>query len=420
MKIAFHGGAAEVGRSCIEIHARQAKILLDAGIKITEQGTEYPLLQDAADVNAVVLSHAHLDHCGALPYYTNKGLSSQIYCTKMTKTLATILLKDSFHVEQFEQRHPAYLKEHLVAALGLMKTVHWKEIVHVNDVALSLFNAGHIPGSSSVLVEADGKRILYSGDINTKETQLMPAADTNYGPVDVLICEGTYGNKDHPTRIKEEARFLLDVKDTLSRGGSALVSVFAVGRAQEVILILSKERLGAPIYLDGMAKKVQARLLEQPEWLKNNALQHAARKVHLVKGQRNRQEIMHTQGVIVSPSGRLEGGPVVEYLKDFWQHEDCTVMLTGYQAEGTNGRLLLEGGEVYIDGQKIKPRCGIKKYDFSSHSGMSELHSYIRKLHPKLLLLNHGDEEALAALAKWAKEEGIDCKVPKIGDVVVI
>ncbi len=421
MRLSFHGGASEVGRSCVKVQTKHSGLLLDAGIKITKEGTEYPALRDVSDIKAVALSHAHLDHCGALPYFNAKGLSCNTYCTRMTKILSTILLKDSFHVEQLSRIHPAYHKEHLVTALNLMKTVQFRDSVTINDAKLVFFDAGHIPGSSSVMVEAEGKKILYTGDINTEETRLVQGADISYGAVDVLICDTTYGNRDHPDRKLEEKRFVDDVKETISHGGSVLISVFAVGRAQEIMLILADYDIGKPIYVDGMAKKVQARIMGQPEWIRDARMfRHAVRLAKQVKGYKERQDIIHTQSIIISPSGRLEGGPVVEYLKDYWQHPEDIVMLTGYQAEGTNGRLLVDTGEVYIDGTKVKARCKVKKYDFSSHIGMSQLHTYIKKVQPRLLVPNHGDPEALNALAKWAKNEGIDCRVPKIGDVIQI
>lgn len=421
MKITFHGGVGEIGRSCIELQTKQGILLFDAGMKITETGSEYPALRDVHHVDAVALSHAHLDHSGALPFFTHLGLRGQILCTKMTKYVTKILLKDSFKVEHLEHITPLYDESDLYAVLDSMHLLDFRAPVKINNMHIVFFDSGHIPGGSSILVHADGQRVLYTGDINTEDCHLMAAADRKYGGVDILICESTYGNRDHPPRAIEEARFLQDIKEALAKGGSVLIPVLAVGRAQEILLILAKEKWNVPLYLDGMAKRVQARLLEYPELLKTpDALQKAVRKVHVVSGSRFREECVRSQGIFISPSGMLDGGPIVDYLRTYWHHDESLVALTCFQGDGTNGKLLMDEGCVYLDGVKRQVHARVKKYDFSAHIGMTPLHDYITEINPKLLILNHGDPEALTALAGWAKKEKINVRVPQIGDEIVL
>lgn len=421
MKLTFHGGFSEIGRSCIQVATKQTKLLLDAGTKLSPDGAEYPLLRNYQDINAIALSHAHLDHCGALPFYCHQGFQGQIFCTRMTKSLAKILLRDSYKVERLEQVRSLYDEDDVFHALDAMDFVDFRESFSYNDVKITFFDSGHIPGGSSILVETEGKRLLYTGDINTEDSNLMHGADINYGPIDILICEATYGNRDHPERMHEEQVFLHDIKHALSEGGSILVASLAVSRAQEMLLILGKEKFSVPVYLDGMAKKVLTRLLDQSKILRNSdALHNIAKRVRFVHGQKMRDDITRSPAIFVAPSGMLDGGPAMEYLKALWHDEKALIALTCYQGEGTNGRLLLEEGDIYIDGTKRHVQGKAKKYDFSSHIGMTPLHNYIKHVNPKILLLNHGDPTALEALAAWAKKEKIDVRVPKIGDELVV
>ena len=421
MKLTFHGGFSEIGRSCIQVATKQTNLLLDAGTKLTPDGAEYPLLRNYEEIDAIAISHAHLDHCGALPFFYHQGFSGQIFCTRMTKSLAKILLRDSYKVERLEQVRPLYAEDDVFHALDAMAFVDFRKSFSYNDVNITFFDSGHIPGGSSILIEADGKRLLYTGDINTEDTNLMHGADSDYGPIDIMICETTYGNCDHPKRMEEELDFLRDVKHALSEGGSVLVASLAVSRAQEMLLILGKEKFSVPLYLDGMAKKVLTRLLDQSKILRNpDALHAIAKRVRFVHGQKMRDDIIRSPAIFVAPSGMLDGGPAMEYLKTFWHDEKVLIALTCYQGEGTNGRLLLEEGDVYIDGTKRHVQGKAKKYDFSSHIGMTPLHNYITHVNPKLLLLNHGDHTALEALATWAKKEKIDVRVPKVGDELVV
>ena len=195
MKIILHGAAKEVGRSCVEIQTKNNKVLFDAGIKIGLEGeglegagSEYPKISKVSDVNLVLLSHAHLDHSGALPLFNYQGLKADIYCTSITKFLCKLLLKDSLKIEILNDRHPAYSKENVTNVLFQMINVKYnKEYIH-NDCEFKYFDAGHIPGSASILLRVEGKTILYTGDYNTEESMLMPKADINYGEkIDIMI-----------------------------------------------------------------------------------------------------------------------------------------------------------------------------------------------------------------------------------------
>lgn len=423
MKFTFHGAANEVGRSCVELATKKHNYLFDCGIKLTEDFSEYPLLKDPSNIDAVFLSHAHLDHSGALPLFNYKGLDCPIYTNRMTKELSKMLMKDSLHIELLKEQHPAYSKENIYNVMDLMKHVPYQKEQNHKESVFQFQDAGHIPGSAMIKVTVDKKNVVYTGDYNTVNSQLLVGCEPKFKNTDVLITEATYGDRLHPSRSNEMDHFLKTVKETINKGASVLIPAFAVGRSQEILLMLNELKLKVPIYLDGMSTKVVKRFFDYPEYITNkHNLKKALTKVKFVGKQKLRQEIVKQQGIFVTTSGMLDGGPIMEYLKHFYFDKDAALLLTGYQAEGTNGRLLMDEGNVYIDGNKIKVKCRTEKYDFSAHAGLKGLKSTIKKLKPEHLILNHGDPAAIEKLGKWAEESFSDMQVykPKLEETINI
>ncbi len=398
MKIQFLGAAKEVGRSCILL---DDNYLLDCGIKISSEGQEYPQLPNVSKIKAAFLSHGHLDHCGAFPYFNFKGLNCRIYCTSMTKKIAKILLHDSIHIEMLSTREPAYSEDNITNVLQLMSEVRFHHPFAIDKGTVEFLDAGHIPGSSSILLNVNNKRVLYTGDINTSTTNLMHGLRYQLQDIDIMICETTYGNRDHPDRNQSENDFLNLVEATIKDGGKVLIPCFSVGRAQEVLLMLAKRNITAPIYIDGMAKKVTKIVLQQPESIRDgHKLRKALESVNAVKTSRQRENVIKEQCVIVTTSGMCVGGPVLDYLKLLYHDPKTSILLTGYQAEGSNGRLLMEEQKAFVDGMMLNVKCKINKFDFSAHCGRKELVALINELQPKHLILNHGEEEAMESIKK--------------------
>lgn len=416
MKLIFRGAAREVGRSCIELQTQGDRYLLDCGVKFTEDGFAYPKgLFDVPDLDGVFLSHAHLDHSGGLPFFEHKDLRGPIFCTVQTQLLTRLLLKDSFEVARIRRLHPAFTKLDLKEVKKDTHLVHFDEPFNHRKLKVTFFNAGHIPGSASILFEVEGKRLLYSGDLNMARTMLMKEVDpTQYGPVDILITESTYGYRDLPEREELAKQFLARVKEVVAGGGSVLIPVFAVGRAQEVLQILSLERFDVPIYFDGMCKKITQNMLTHPsKYIKNKeALAKMFYEVvRTPKSNDERNRVAQQPGIFVTTSGMLQGGPVLHYLKHFWHDERSAVFLTGYQCKRTNGRYLLDEGYLYLKGWRTQVKCRVEKYDFSGHSDRDQLEQFIRAVGPKeALIVQHGDPESVAALVEWAEKE-LSCKV---------
>ncbi len=423
IEIKFYGAAREVGRSCIMVNS---EFLFDSGIKISEEGTEYPLIgkDELKKIKAVFLSHAHLDHSGALPLFNKLGFKGEIFATSMTKDITRILLKDSFHIEMLNKEEPGYTKENIQQAINQIKKVNYFIEYNLKGTKFRYFDSGHIPGSASVLIELKGKRILYSGDINSRETRLLRKLEyEKYVPkiIDTLICESTYGDRNHEDRKKQEENFIEKIKETLHNKGTVLIPAFSVGRAQEIILLLDSHNIRYPVYLDGMAKKVSNLFLKNTGWIKSHdSLSKALNKVIYIKKPRQREEVSRKNAIIITTSGMMDGGPVIDYLEYLWKNPKNSILLTGYQVEGSNGRLLLDEGKVFIDGIRVKVKAFYKKYDFSAHSGRNELIRYIETIKPKALILQHGDETAIMSLAEYFKGKGIKVYTPKLNESISI
>jgi putative mRNA 3-end processing factor len=415
MKLKFHGATKEVGRSCIVLNGRY---MLDAGLDLSE-GVKYPTITDVSRIEAVLLCHGHLDHSGALPLFNSMGLDCPIFATIETKKIAKILLKDEYKLQRLLGKHPAYSKFNITNIMAGITYIDFGMQKNIGDISFTYIPSGHIPGSSSALIDVEGKKLLYTSDINTKDTLLMAGA--KFMPnADIMICEATYGNRDHPPREVTEGRFIDAVKKTLDRGGSVIVPVFAVGRAQEIMLLLyEKLDYKVPIYLDGMADDVTRAVLEEPQFIRNPAeLRKAYQKVKVVKKNIRRIDIVKEQSVIVTTSGMLDGGPVIDYLKHTHFDEKNSILITGYQPEGCNGRMLMDTGRIVLDEQVVNVKAHYEQFDFSAHLGRAEIIELIKKVDPKILILNHGETDAINSLASEFRNKKV--YIPELDEEILI
>ncbi len=425
MKLIFHGGAQEVGKSCIELAVKGDQYILDAGVKFTESGYEYPKgIFEYHKIDGLFLSHAHLDHSGALPLFEHKNMLCPIFCTEETKSMIKILLKDSYKVARIRHIEPAYENFDLKKVNRNTRIVQFDRLYNFRNISFRFFNAGHIPGSASIWINAENKKLVYSGDIKTADTAVMRKASTDYGEVDVLITESTYGGVKLTDRQEIKQKFLDKIGETISRGGSVLIPTFALGRSQEILVMLSERKFNAQVYFDGMCVKMTKTILKGTNAYLNNEkkLREMLRKCKIVKGEKQRNQIAQGKGkIFITTSGMLQGGPVLHYLKHMWADPKNSVLLMGFQCKRTNGRHLYEDGYFYLKGWKTFVKCEVQKYDFSGHSDDLELKAYIEKVNPKILIVQHGDKEHGLAIASWAKKH-LTCKVyyPKVGDEIEI
>jgi len=401
-----HGACQEVGRSAFVLDFGE-KFLLDYGVKLNVDEIEYPL-EINEHIKAAIISHAHLDHSGLLPYFY-KNSECLSFMTQATLELADILWKDSIKIAEFEGLAPKYSKEEIERTHRYNFIAPFKKKLTLgNDLSLEFFDAGHILGSALTKIEHKEKSFLYTGDFKVKETQLHTGCDFDTGKIDYVMIESTYGDREQADRKLEEKAFCESVQSTVERGGWAIVPVLAIGRSQEIIDILSKYNIQAPIYFDGMAKKVSEVYFRHPDLVKDSkGLKKALNSVNWVQGKQGRSKALKQPGIIVSTSGMMKGGPVMHYVKKIINDPRSKIHLTSYQADGTPGRQLLDEGKI-IDEEKrvmVKAGCRYEKFDFSAHPSQSEMITALKKWSPKEVFLVHGDGDVMDSFSKKIKDE---------------
>jgi len=390
IELKFLGGAEEVGRLGLLFNTEKKRFLFDYGIAPTDP-PRYPL--GSPNVDAVFLSHTHLDHSGLLPQHV-RYYQNPIYTTRISAKITELLIRDSLKIADFE----GYMKRFSLSDVELMcrcfmPISYGQSLEFGKDVSVKVHSAGHIPGAAMFSVDADGRRSLFSGDLNTIDTKLVRKAKAV--ECDNLILEATYAEREHPPRKELEKEFLENVEEVVERGGRVVVPAFAVGRTQEMLMLLAKSDY--EIWLDGMGIMVTEMFLNHGNFLADaTSLAKSFKRARIVKNPFDRRKAVNGD-VIITTSGMLDGGPVLYYLNQFLKDKNSAIFLTGYQVEGTNGRRLLDTGRILINGVELKPEMELKFFDFSAHAGHKELKEFIYKANPENIVLMHGDNrEALA------------------------
>jgi len=420
MKIKFLGGCNEVGRSAVLV---DDKIIIDYGMRPSNP-PEIPLHSESISPTSVIISHAHLDHSGMVPSLMHRAKAPEVYMTPVTRDLTRLLGRDTIKVGK-DQGFVFFGEEDIMKLDEYTHTVAYGERHTLNgsDYEFELHNAGHIPGSSSVHLrkESEDISLLYTGDIKTGATRLMESASpADFPASDILFIESTYYGRDHRDRKELEREFIDSIKETLNSGGNAIVPCFAVGRTQEVVMILHS--YGLTPYVDGMGLSVFSMFRNHPSSLRDaEALNNAFGDAQFVNSKRRKKAISEPS-VIVTTAGMLNGGPVLYYLKKIHEDPKSKVLLTGYQIEGTNGRMLVEEGCVEADGEIVKVNAGVEYYDFSAHAGDSELKKIVSRFcrnGTEVVFMVHGDHTE--EFATWTRDKfGCEAIAPNNGEEFII
>jgi putative mRNA 3-end processing factor len=414
LQVGFLGGAREVGRIGVNVKTANTQVVCDYGVMLDNE-PGFPMHIPPKDVDAVILTHSHLDHSGAIPiFYIND--KKPLYTNKLNLELTQLLVQDFIHLSSY------YLPfEYLELKTMMQSNRHLDFGVEesIGDFKMKLFNAGHTPGSAQVLLEAEGKRFLYTGDFNMEDSKLLSGASMDYGDLDAVVMESTYADSDHTERKELEKQFVEACTNVVEMGGTVLVPSFGVGRSQEMATILAAHHFEYPVVLDGMAREASRVIMNYKEFLKDPKLFiNAMHSADWVEGWRDRRKALKSPGVIISTAGMLKGGPAAFYISKLGKKAINAVFLVSYQIPGTPGRELMEKGVCTIDGQVRKIKAQYRHFDFSSHCGASQLKEALRRLggNPKVFVV-HGAEGNCELLANWAKTElGLDAVAPKTGE----
>ena len=388
MDFQFLGGATEVGRLAMLYRDGGPTLLFDYGM-LPQDPPVYPL--PAPDVDALFVTHSHLDHVGMVPWVCSRE-EVDVFATPPTLDVADLLLTDSIKVAKLEGYPSPYSTNELRRAHRYFRAADHGESIEVRGTEVTFHRAGHIPGAT--MYEVNGpKTTLFTGDLHTLSTDLVQGA----APVkcDVLVLESTYAGRQHKDREKTIYRFLGKIREVNERGGLAVVASFAVGRTQDILLTLLRERF--EVHVDGMGRTVNRIYSNHPQYLTSaKKLRKAIHRAQEVRNYRMREEALRGE-VIVTTSGMLDGGPIVRYLESIREDTRSALLLTGYQVEGTQGRRLVEGGVMALNGVDLRPKFEVDKFDFSAHAGHDDLVRFVEGCDPETVVLMHGDNrEALA------------------------
>lgn len=444
------GGAQEVGASCGVLTVGGVRLLMDAGIRPSVERASQRLpaldLLDALPPDAILITHAHIDHTGALPLVASRFPEIPIYATESTIALMRLLLLDSVRIMEAEHLAPdgetplysEVMVESLlerIVPIGFGQPFH--PLPHNPTVTARYIRAGHILGAGMLLLETPEGRVLHTGDISiTNQRTVTGVALADVPQADVVICEGTYGDRTHHARRSQEYALVETVQAVVSRGGRVLIPAFAVGRAQEVVLILKAFRASGvlspiPIYLDGMVRSVndvyQSQVHDLTRQLQNQL--HNARRplfddpslqVYRVRqGERARLLSDTAASVIISTSGMMTGGPAPLYARRLAAREQDAIIFTGYQDEESPGAALLatrQGESLLLGGHLTPLHCQVKQYSLSAHADAAEIQHLLVRASPRLVVLVHGDPMALASLSRRCS--GMRVVIPANGESV--
>jgi uncharacterized protein len=424
-RITFLGASRQVGRSAFLLQTDESKILLDCGVNVAARGPDqYPYMDVSElkieELDAVVLSHAHLDHCGLIPLLFKYGYRGPVYCTAPTRDVAALLCLDMISIGQKENTGALYSSSDVKEMVKHTVTLDYEEVSDISpDIRLTFYNAGHTLGSSLCHFHiGEGlHNFLYTGDMNYEISNLLAPAVTRFPRLETLMIEGTYGGKDDVTATRQESEdYLLNIiRTTIARGGKVLLPVLGVGRSQEIMVIVERAiREGKlpqiQVFVQGMVWDVTAIHTAYPDFFNNKVKQaifHKNENPFLSKifthvgSQKEMRQVIEETGpcIIMATSGMMTGGASVEYFKNLGENPKNSLVLTSYQGEGSLGRRLQHGEKeiMFMEGSKqmpIKVKMDIYSiHGFTGHSDRNQLMNFVGRVvpRPKKMIVVHGE-----------------------------
>ncbi len=451
MTISFHGAARTVTGSCLEVEVGGKRILLDCGLfqgtRSIEALNQEPFAFDPTKIDAVVLSHAHIDHCGLLPKLAAQGYAGPIWCTPETVDLLEYMLADAGRIQEYEAERrnrrrdrageepfePLYTEADAMTAWRLARPVTLDEWFEpAEGIRTRLWNAGHILGAASIEVEGGGVRMMFSADIGPDNKAFLPQPQGGAG-FDHVICEATYGDRPRERLTIAQRRDLLEgeIKVALARGGNLVIPAFALERTQELLLdiatLSSNGRIGnSMVFVDSpLANRATGVFRKYVRGLQDTAGRDvfAHPSIHYVHDASESMRLNSLSGaIIIAASGMCEAGRIRHHLLHNLPRRESTILFVGFQAGGSLGRVIQDGARrVRISGQEVAVRAQIRSIDsYSAHADQGELLDWIRARGPVSgsLFLDHGEEPAALELGRLATDAQLapSVIVPEIGE----
>ena len=446
VRLTFLGGARQVGRSSMLLQTPNSKILIDCGVDVASSGKDkFPIFNipefDLTSVDAIIISHAHLDHVGLLPYLFKMGYKGPVYMTTPTRDIASLLSLDFIGVAYKQAEAPIFSSTNVTEMVKHSICLNYNEVTDISpDVRLTFYNSGHVLGGSLVHLNIGNgfHNLLYTGDFKYSKTRLLDPAITTFPRVESVITESTYGAKTDilPPRKETEEQFINMIKETLDKGGKVLLPELGLGHAQECILRMEEsmrmgELLKVPIYIDGMVWDINAIHTAYPDFLSSKARTQifqdnnpfTSELFARVGSPHERKKVIEGGPcIVIATSGMLVGGASVEYFREFAGNPNNLMILSCYQGPGSLGRQLQEGAKkVVVEEDSMKKEIEVKMRvvlfnGMSPHAGRNEITSFFNNLRPKprRIIVNHGEVSKCLDLASALyKLNRVETNVPR-------
>ena len=360
-----------------------------------------------------------MDHSGCVPSLFMGG-NTHVYATPPTHDLSILLIEDMLKIEK--NKH-SFDYRHVNSMIKNSKEIGFRESVKTGNATFELRSSGHVIGGSTVLVESEGKRLFYTGDINLRGSRMLPKADLDIGDVDLLITESTYSQTNQTPRQESEKGLIEFANEVMDRKGILFIPSFSVERSQEIACVLKDANFQHPVIMDGMALKVNDIMFRYPEYLKNiNIFSDAINHAFLIRNHGDRKKALSQPCVVISPAGMLVGGNAVYYMQELALDEKNGIAMVSYQGEGTPGKKLLETGIISARGKDTNVKATVKQFQFSGHADRNSLFDMIKNIsgNPKVLTV-HGDDQSCIKFAEEIHEKfGLDAHTPKLGEEISV
>ena len=447
VRLTFLGSGRQVGRSCLLLQTENSKILLDCGIDVaSSEADRFPYFNvpefDISSLDAVIISHAHLDHVGLLPYLYKMGYRWPVYMTTPSRDLAALLALDFIEVAYKQAKTPLYNSTDIKEMVKHSICLNFNEVTDVTpDIRLTFYNAGHVLGSAMIHLNIGNgaHNLLYSADYKYSKTRLFDPAVSSFPRAETIITESTYGSKNDvlPPRKDTEAKFIQMVKETIEKGGKVLIPELGLGHAQETVVrveeaVRNGELPKIPMYIDGMVWDMNAIHTAYPDFLSNNVRSQIFQDNNpfvsdifsRIGSPAERKKVIEGGPcIVIATSGMLQGGASVEYLKAFADNPNNLIVLSCYQGPGSIGRKIQEGEREIPLGEyghgnevlKIKLRVEILT-GFSTHAGRNEILAFFNNMRPrpKRIIVNHGEvSKSLDLASALYKLNRVETNVPR-------